>query len=431
MTAVSDYRRKAETVGIEVAMWPFKKKENRTVETPSYSLTEWTGGAGITKTEALNIPAVQACISLISGVVSMLPIRLYKNNDGTKEVLPDDPRVKLLNDDTGDTLDAVQFWSALIQDFFLGKGGYAFINRDLNKVVSLHYVDERFVSVLEGIDPIFKYHEFLVHGKKYRDFDFIKILRNTKNGAVGRSILLDSPLILSTMYHSLQLEKKLMKNEGGKKGIVHPGADVNKFSLDHFREAMERAAARMSNLIATNHGVEFIPFAASPSELQMQENKAANNIEICKLFNMPPDLICGASTSSVNMSRLFTQALRTGILPVMRTIESALNRVLLLESEKPDHFFAFDYMELMKGTGEERANYFKAALETGYMTINEVRRMEQLPDYEHDFVHFNLADSLLNLKTQTIYTPNTGSTYNLNTGMFESGKPVVPEDMPV
>ena len=397
-------------------MWPFSKKENRTANTPVYSLTEWAGGKGVTKAEALNIPVVKACIGLVAGVVSMLPIRLYRSEGGKKEALPDDNRVKLLNDDTGDTLDAAQFRGALVQDYFLGKGGYAYISRKRNEVVSLHYVDEVFVSIQEAPDPIFKHFELLVNGARYQQFDFIKILRNTRNGATGTSILQDSPLILSTMYHALQLEKKLMKNEGGKKGIVKPGADVTRFSLEQLRDALEKAAARLSNLIVTNQSVEFIPFAASPNELQMQENKAANSIEVCKLFNLPPDLISGASSSSVNMGRLFTQAMRTGILPVIRLIESALNKVLLLESEKRNHFFAFDFMELMKGTGEERANYFRHALESGYMTINEVRRMEQLPDYEHDLVHFSLADSLLNLQTQTIYTPNTGSTYNLNTG---------------
>ena len=412
-------------------MWPFRKKENRTASTPAYSLSEWAGGRAVTKSEALSIPVVQACIGLVASVVSMLPIRLYKSEDGKKEALQDDARVRLLNDDTGDTLDAAQFRGALVQDYFLGKGGYAYVRRKRNEVVSLHYVDEVFVSILEGHDPIFKYFEFLVDGKRYLPHDFIKILRNTKNGATGTSILKDSPLILSTMHHALQLEKKLMKNEGGKKGIVKPAADVSRFSLEQLREALERAAARLSNLIVTNQSVEFIPFAASPNELQMQENKAANSIEICKLFNLPPDLICGARSSSVNISRLFTQAMRTGILPVIRLIESALNKVLLLESEKSNHFFAFDFMELMKGTGEERANYFRHALESGYMTINEVRRMEQLPDYDHDLVHFSLADSLLNLKTHTIYTPNTGSAYNLDTGQFESNsKPDSGEDEP-
>jgi len=62
----------------------------------------------------------------------------------------------LLNDDTGDTLDSVQFWRALITDYFLGKGGYAYINRNRNNVSSLHYVNEDYIAIIKNTDPIFR-----------------------------------------------------------------------------------------------------------------------------------------------------------------------------------------------------------------------------------------------------------------------------------
>lgn len=48
---------------------------------------------------------------------------------GRAVAITDDPRVFLLNDDTGDTLNANEFWRAMIRDYYLGKGGYAYIDR--------------------------------------------------------------------------------------------------------------------------------------------------------------------------------------------------------------------------------------------------------------------------------------------------------------
>lgn len=110
----------------------------------------------ITKAEALNIPSVQSCINYISNAVSMLPIKLYKDNGGKAEEVRDDRRIRLLNDDTGDALDAVQFWRAMIADYWLGKGGYAYIKRSRNEVVSLHYVDESAVSIHGNNNPVMK-----------------------------------------------------------------------------------------------------------------------------------------------------------------------------------------------------------------------------------------------------------------------------------
>lgn len=176
-------------------------------------------GKSVSKAEALNIPSVEACIKFAADTVSMLPIKLYRENNGKIEEIKDDIRVKLLNDDTRDTLDAVQFWRAIVTDYYLGKGGYAYINKQRNKFVSLHYVDEANISINKNTDPIFKDYNILVQGKTYKPFEFIKILRNTKDGAQGVSIIDEHPLILSVTYNSLVFEENLVRKGGNKKGF--------------------------------------------------------------------------------------------------------------------------------------------------------------------------------------------------------------------
>ena len=92
----------------------------------------------MTRDQAMNVPAFAACVNKIAETVSTIPIRLYKLVDGKLEVVENDARVRLLNDDTGDTLNGVQFKRALTKDYLIGKGGYAFINRTGNRIRSLH-----------------------------------------------------------------------------------------------------------------------------------------------------------------------------------------------------------------------------------------------------------------------------------------------------
>jgi phage portal protein BeeE len=65
----------------------------------------------------------------------MLPIKLYRETDGKSDEVIGDVRTRLLNDDTGDTLDAVQFWKAVIRDYFLGGAGYVYIKKDRNYTI--------------------------------------------------------------------------------------------------------------------------------------------------------------------------------------------------------------------------------------------------------------------------------------------------------
>src|SRR5690606_8119752 len=112
------------------------------------------------------------------------------------------------------------FKKALIEDFLLEGAGYAYINRQLNETKSIHYVDNKQVSINMNVDTIFKSYDILVHGKQYRDFEFIKITRKTKDGITGRGVLKENNKMLSVAYNSLVFEEILVKTGGNKKGFL-------------------------------------------------------------------------------------------------------------------------------------------------------------------------------------------------------------------
>jgi phage portal protein BeeE len=97
-------------------------------------------GGTVDRKTALSLPIISGCVDLICNTFAMIPFKLYKETvtDGkraTEEVV--DNRVKLINEDTTDTLDGFQFKKAICEDYLLGKGGYAYIKKLGNKFVGL------------------------------------------------------------------------------------------------------------------------------------------------------------------------------------------------------------------------------------------------------------------------------------------------------
>lgn len=63
----------------------------------------------------------------------------------------------------------------------------------------------------------------------------------------------------------------------------------------------------------------------------------------------------------------------------------------------------------MKASIKERFDAYKVAKDTGLMTINELRRMENLNYIEGmDVINVGLGAVLYDIETGTYYTPNTG-----------------------
>ena len=105
--------------------WWRKKKEVRTEETTleDLLLQAKLGEDRVTKEMALNIPTLAGCLELVSNTIATLPIQLFKEENGKVTQVLDDNRVKLLNDDTRDTLDGFQFKKALVDDYLLMGNG--------------------------------------------------------------------------------------------------------------------------------------------------------------------------------------------------------------------------------------------------------------------------------------------------------------------
>ena len=105
-------------------------------------------GEEIDREKVLMIPAVSSAVGLICDSFAMIPFRLYKKTtkDGKKQTSEvEDDRVNIINLDTKDTLDGFQFKKAIAEDYLLGKGGYAYINKKGNDFVGVNYVDRKSV----------------------------------------------------------------------------------------------------------------------------------------------------------------------------------------------------------------------------------------------------------------------------------------------
>lgn len=367
----------------------------------------------ITREIAMNIPAVKACVELISNTVASLPINLYKVVDGKKEEVEDD-RVRLLNTDTGDTLTGYEFKKAIVMDYLLEGNGYAYINKERNKVKSLHYVEESRVSVLEGIDPIFKTYELSVDGRTYRPFDFIKVLNDTRNGADGKGIIEQNKWILAVAYNSLIYENILSKTGGNKKGFIESERKLSQEAIDELKEQWRSMySGNTEACVVLNNGLKFRESSATPTEMQINENKIANAGEICKIFNIPEAMLTGDGKEN---NTVYDTYIKTAILPVLKNFESALNKDLLLEKEKGELFFEFDTKELLKGDIEKRYRAYEIGLKNGFLKVNEVRYEENKEAIKEldNIVKLGLQDVLFDTKKGTIYTPNTDKETNIN-----------------
>lgn len=357
----------------------------------------------LSEEEAMNVPAVSAAVRFLSSTIAGIPVKLYKTENGKSEEITDDYRLRLLNSETGDLLDANQMKAALVKDYLLSGNGYVYVNRIGLSVEGLHYVKPIHVSYDEPADPVFKWTMFHINGMQYLEYQVMRILRNSTNGINGHGIVEENKVLLDTMLNTLKFERNMVKT-GGKKGFLKAKSRIKQEALNVLRRGLRKLFSNETsdNVVLLNEGLEFQDVGQTAVESQLNQNKLINAKEVFELFGIVPGVLTGnASEADIKNTIEF------GIKPVVKALETAFNRFLLLETEKSSLEFCIDMDELDMTNILTRYQAYEVAVRNGWMQLDEVRYEEGRNPLDLKFIRLGLDTVIYDPVKKEIYTPNT------------------------
>ena len=389
--------------------WLKKEKrstENEVIADVLNGLSPLVSGKTITKQQAMSIPVVTKSVNWIASAISGLPIKMYKRTDKGYVEVYDDYRLPLLNNYSGNCMTANDLKKQLITDLLLDGNGYAYISKFGNKIEKLSYIPTNKLTYTESVDNINKIVNIWVDGHQVQDYNVFRLVNNTKNGVSGIGFVSDCQDLLSTILGSLQYENSSISS-GVRRGFLKSKAKLDKDKVDELKQAWKRLTnPNQSDVLVLNAGIEFEDASSTATESQLSQNKTINMHQILAYFGLPTNFFEGANSDS------YLTAVRIAVLPIVKQLVTALNNYLLLESEKQDLKFDIDTSELLRINANERFTAYQTGLSSGILTIDEVRRMENLPVLDMQYLKLGLGDVLYNIKDGSIFVPNTGAIVN-------------------
>ena len=336
----------------------FNKQKRETIldekQTDDVLLRGILNGIEIDRESTLAIPSVAGYVDFICNTFAQIPFKLYKESvkDGkkvTEEVA--DERVAIINDDTRDKLDGFQFKKAMCEDYLLGKGGYAFIGKVGNKFNALYYVECDKVTINKNTNAIYKDYTLMVDANTYKDYQFIKLLRNTKDGASGKGLTEEISKALQTAFKRLCYDYDLTVTGGSRKGFIKSQKHLDAKAIQALREAWEKYYAGNANTVILNDGLEFQEASNTSKENEINAKDITFNDIVKNIFHI---------------GNTYEETIKNAIMPIATAFATALNRDFLLEKEKKSFYFAPDTKELYRGSLKERYDAYKIAIESGF-----------------------------------------------------------------
>jgi len=362
----------------------FEQKDAPTVGWAALVDASIQTAAGITvsPTTALKCTPVLAGITVRAQTLGSLPIHLYQRNpDGGKDRATDHPLHRLLHDRPNPWTSAAGLVVQLEMDAILHGSGFAVaVRAGGDKIIELIRLEPTSVAC-ESDQASEPRYSVTLKGGGQRVYGWQDILHVPALG--GLSVIKQSSDAIG-LYMALEKHgARIFGNGGRPSGILKYGKRLTKEGLERLRErwTTNHAGDASGKTAVLEDGVEFEPLTFSSVDLQFQELRAFQLVEIARSLGVPPMLIMDFGRATWSNSEQMAQAFLTfTILPRIKVWQGAISR-LLSAADQAKYFPEFLVDELVKAAIAERFQAYAVAATNGILSPNEIRSMENRPPY--------------------------------------------------
>jgi HK97 family phage portal protein len=326
--------------------------------------------------EGLRIAAVGISVNVPANTIASLPINVIEEKGGRKNVLTDHPVYWLLSQEPNDYMSAPVFWKTLMIHVGGWDNAYARINRDSRqRPASLDIWEPWEVSITKSDGRLWYHYQ----GETVSSWDILHYRFNALDGICGRSIILEN-------QDTMGMAKKLKRYASLILGAQPPGVLGYEGNLSPEQRAENRKLwqQRSKGDVAVLSGKwSYNPIMTPGDEVQYNETKKNNELEIYGLWQLPPmfaQKFERVTYSNAEQSDL-VYAKHT-ITPKCTNIEKENNMKLFFEREKMTMGTKFNMNGLLRGDLAARQAFYQSMINIGLMTRNEGRSLEDLNEYD-------------------------------------------------
>lgn len=356
-----------------------------------FNVSSSHAGPVVNATTAMRSSSVYASVALIAGAIASMPKPIFQRTAVGREQT-EHPYWWLLNEEPTPCFSAYTFWEYLVSCKLLRGDAYAYIDRNGAgipvEVVPVPWTNviaekrgRRLVYFIEldgeyiGVDQ-----DDMLHFPSL-GFDGVKspsVIKLAAKQAVGVSLAAEE---YAGRFFSNGARPDF--------ALKHPG-NPTKEQVNLLREMWQERHQGVghSHLPAVlTGGMDVAELTMSAEDSQLLETRKWQVIDIARAFGVPPHMIGETEKTSAwgtGIEQMSIGFVRFTLNRHLKPIEQELNRKLWPSS--PRYFVEFNREGLLAGDSKAEAEYFTKALggpgNRGYMTVNEVRRIKNLPPIE-------------------------------------------------
>lgn len=352
---------------------------------------EWYGtsssGKVVTADKAIQLSAVWACVRLLSESISTLPLKVYERQaDGSRKLAQGNPVYQVLCRRPNLEMTPSRFMLMLVASICLR--GNAFVEKLFigPKLVSLVPLLPQNM-VVKRLDTGRLEYTYTENGTRrvIPEKNLMHIRGFGLDGVCGMMPMMAGRDVIGAAMAVEESAAKIFENGLQSSGFLSSELALKEDQRNRMREYMQAftGSKNAGKIMVLESGFKYQNVTMNPEAAQMLESRSFSIEEICRWFRVPPFMVGHTTKQSSwasSLEGMNLQFLTHTLRPLLVNIEQEISRCLLGGEE--DVFAEFSVEGLLRADSAGRAAYYTSALQNGWMSRNDVRRLENMPPIE-------------------------------------------------
>ncbi|WP_373962495.1 phage portal protein [Kosakonia sacchari] len=346
------------------------------------------GDSVINDERILQISTVWRCVSLISTLTACLPLDVYEtdSSDNRSKVGLDNPLARLLRYSPNQYMTAQEFREAMTMQLCFYGNAYALLERNsAGDVISLLPLLSANMDVrLDGKKIVYRYKR----DREYANFQQKEIFHLKGfgfNGLVGLSPIAHACKSAGVAVAMEDQQREFYANGAKSPKILTTGdkvltKDQRSQLEENFREIAGGPVKKRLWILEANFNTHDI--GVSPQDAETMASRKFQVSELARFFGVPPHLVGDVEKSTswgTGIEQQNLGFLQYTLQPYISRWENCIQRWMLKPADVGRYHAEHNLDGLLRGDSTSRAAFMKAMGEAGLRTINEQRRLDNMP----------------------------------------------------
>lgn len=358
----------------------------------------------VSPANAWRLSAVYSCIYVLASSIAQLPLTVLRRSGEAVTPGRDHPAYWLLHNEPNYWQTSYK-WRETKQGHICGYGnGYTRIVRTRRGELESLECCKPWQTQLTKRGSRYYYGVYEEdETRAINPDDMIHIRALGSDDKIGVSPIMQQAQTVGLGMDAVKYAESFFSGNARPAAIVSVKSTINDKSWDLLKTAWKSAITALrkqeNKTMLVPAELQYNPITVSPVDAQLLELLKLNRSQIAGIFNVPAHMINDLEKATFsNITQQSIQFVRHTVMPWIVNWEQEINRKIFTRREREAGYYVkFNIMALLRGTPQERAQFYHFAITDGWLSRNEARVLEDmnpLPGLDEMLVSVNAAKTL-------------------------------------